>query len=326
MSGSVILDVGRCIMAVLQPITGTRAGGNIYLKTAPGKTAVLPPFVYLSPVLSGQLRNDMLFKTLKNPATLDGSWPIVETGSVIPIVSNIGGARFNLPAGTKLRIEPDSDAGDLPLEVTTRADFTGGTDDNSDIGIANIGTYESFGSLPNQQAFQAAVGGRFPVVIVTWNDSEPADGMATSSVNRNTQRGSSSLQLTEEFTLWLVCPREDSEPARRGQAMRMLDRMASLLVERRSVDEQGFSSPGGLQIRKRWRSDGNEALFKAFRVYMIAVAATVTITQEDRRTYSPLLSFVTDWLKEDEVLSSGGVLVRDDLPMIDDLKIRNSVP
>ena len=308
---SSILTVGRAILACLQPMTGNRATGTVLFRPlTAGAGQKVPPHTYMCPIIKGAYRSDLVFKTPYNPSptVTDGSWPLNPSGAAtpIPVMSNIGGSRHNLPSNTKFRLEPD--VGDnIVGEVVSNVDFAGGTDKfksqfpgEADLALHNVVQYETFGDSQTNEAFNSNMGGRFPAVLLTWLDDTPADGMATSNVSTMSKRGSHAMQYSMDFELWLVCDRQDNEALRRGQAMRLLDEIAYNLYDRMSVDEVPFSSPGGIKIKSRSREGGNgEQFFKAFRVYTMLLGATITQEKKDVRNPAPLLRFQTDYLKED---------------------------
>jgi hypothetical protein len=309
---SSILTVGRSILACLQPMTGTRATGTVLFTPVPaGPGLSVAPHTYMSPIVNAAYRADLPFKVPYNmsPTVTDGSWPLNASGSTaIPVMSNLGGSRYNLPAGTRFRLEPD--AGDaFAGEVISNVDFAGGTDATksplqsvADLALCNAVLYETFGTIDSTEAFNSGMGGKFPAVLLTWLDDEPADGMATSNLSTGSKRGSLAMQYAQDFELWLVVDRSDNEALRRGQATRLLDEISYNIYDRMSVDELVFSSPGGLKIKRRSREAGNgEQFFKQFRVYTMLLSATITQEKKVFKNPAPLVRFHADYLKEDHI-------------------------
>ncbi len=312
---------------MLQPLTGDLATGNVMFKPVSGATERLPAYTFLSPVVNNQYRPDLAFKIPYNDADPDGAYTIAAAGTAVPVISNIGGKRHNVPVSTVFRIEPDAGANIQGTGVATGA-FTGGTDsfdstniEVNDLALANAVLYETFGSSESIEQFNANVGGRWPLVILFWAGDEPADGYANNNTSAPTKRGSHSMQYAQDFELWLVCNRVDSEAQRRGQAMRLIDAISLELYDRMAVDGLVISSPGGIKIKRRARETGNgEAFYKNFRVYSMTLGTTVTQEKKILSNPSPLVRFKTDYLKEDhsEEGSSGT-----DLPMLHDILVPN---
>lgn len=326
--GATVLTIGRGICAILQPLTGARATGTCVFRPVSGATEQLPPHTWLYPIVSNQIRPDLGYKVLPNPAAESGEWAIAAAGTAAPVVSNIGGKRHNVPVGTEFRIEPDAGANVAGTAVTLTG-FAGGTDAFesvdpvvADLGIANVVLYETFGgSSESIEQFNANVGGRWPLVMLFWSGDEPADGYANNNTSSPTKRGSHSMQYAQDFELWLVCSRQDSEAQRRGQAMRLLDEISWYLYDRMSVDGLAISSPGGIKIKRRSRETGTgEQFFKAFRVYSISLSATITQTKRDISTAQPLVRFHTDYLKENRAPDGTNL----DLPLLHDIITPNT--
>lgn len=313
---------------MLQPLTGARATGQCLFKPVSDQPVVLPAGTYLSPVLNGQYRPDLTYKVPVNPnATTDcRGWTIAPGGTAVTLISNIGGKRHNVPINTVFRIEPEvgNAVGGTCSSVTA---FTGGVDalDSTDpvaldLGLANVVLYETFGSSESIEQFNANLGGRWPIVMLFWAGDEPADGFANNNLSTPTKRGSHAMQYAQDFELWLVCNRLDSEPQRRGQAMRLMDAISYHLYDRMSVDGMVLSSPGGIKIKRRSRETGSgEDFFKKFRVYSMTLGVTITQRKRDVGNPAPLLRFDVDYLKTDR----GPNNLNQDLPLIHDMLIPN---
>ena len=323
-----ILTVGRGILAMLQPMTGERAVGSVMFNPVSGATERLPPYTFLSPVINGQYRPDLAFKIPYNDADPDGAYTIAAAGTPVPVISNIGGKRHNVPVSTLFRIEPDAGSNVQGTGYAATA-FTGGTDaqdstdiETNDLGLANAVLYETFGSSESIEQFNANVGGRWPLVILFWSGDEPADGFASNNTSAPTKRGSHAMQYAQDFELWLVCNRVDSEAQRRGQAMRLLDAISYEIYDRMSVDGLVISSPGGIKIKRRARETGSgEQFFKNYRVYSMSLSATVT---QEKKVYSqaqPLVRFKTDYRKHVDELTEDA---RGDAPMLHDIIVPNT--
>jgi hypothetical protein len=289
-----ILHLARLIQAVCQPITGERASGTVVLKSATDDPVQLDFGLALFPIVNGSTRYDLPFKIARNPAVAKGTWTVPTAGTPIPIFSNIGGARHNLPAGTRFVIDQPFKP-ELRSKPVTQTGTSGGEDPTGDLSLYQFVTYESFGSKPSLELFQSDIGGKFPAAIMTWVESEPADGLASSAVTRPTHRGRGEMSYAEIFEILIISSRSDSEVERRGQGLRILDEMSGLLIDRQSVDGEGFSSPGGIHIKRRYRaSNGTEGFYKVFQVFGLQISVTSTIEQRDTREYALLRKFKID--------------------------------
>ncbi len=316
-----ILDIERQVQAVCQPITGERATGTVFLKSATGATVSVPRGRYLFPIVNGKVRHELAFKTAANPATASqtspagGPWAVPPAGAAVSIFSNIGGIRHNLPAGTKFVIDQPLKP-ELEINPQTQTGTAGGEDPiDEDLALFNFVSFEYFGAKKTLELFQSDIGGKFPAAIMHWVESEPADGLTTSAVSRPTHRGPRVASYSELFEILVISSRADSSAERRGQGVRVLDELTALMLDRVSVDGEGLSSPGGIHIRRRWHeSAGSDGFYKAFQVYGLRISVQTTIEQRDTRTYEDLRRFKINAPREDTPT---------DLPLVVDNLVEN---
>lgn len=296
---STVIDLGRSIQAVCAPVTGERASGYVTLKASSAEGVKVTANEYLFPIVNGQVRYDMNFKTVKNPLSEDGEWTVPGGGTLaLPVISNIGGKRHNLKPGTKFVLD-DLWLGALERQAVTKTGFSGGADPTGYVSLYNFVIFENFGAKPSVELFKSAIGGRFPAAVMHWMASEPADGMSTSATNRPTHRGQGRITFTELFKILVVSTREDSEHNRRAQPLRVVQELSELLFDRQSVDDHAFSSPGGVHIRGRGREgSGEDGFYRTFQVYSLTISAQATITQKDSRVYHELKRFRIDAPRE----------------------------
>lgn len=300
-----ILELTRLIQACCQPLTGQRATGSILLKSATGADVTVGHGRFMFPIINGQVRHELAFKTAINPATrslpgaLAGSWTATTVGTPVSILSNLGGVRHNLPAGTRFLIDQPLVPAlvDRPRIATPTA---GGEDMTGDLVLYNFVAFETFGAQPTLEAFRSAIGGRFPAAIINWTESEPSDGQTTSAVTRGTHLGARNVAYSEMFDIRLISSRSDSEAERRGQAVRILDEMTALLLDKVAIDGAPMSSPGGVHIRRRqYEPSGGDAFYRAFQVYRLTLSVQSVIQQRDSREYDLLRKFRIDAPRED---------------------------
>lgn len=100
-----ILRMGRALLSLLVPLTGTRATAGTVRLTATSDpvalTATTP--LHLCPVLGGQLRPELVFETV-------GAATVGPAGTEVPIRALLGGTYGNtLPAGCDLALLPPVD-------------------------------------------------------------------------------------------------------------------------------------------------------------------------------------------------------------------------
>lgn len=240
--------LGRALFATIAPATGVRGTGLVTV-TARGPDGggpiTLPRNSYLVPVLGGNLRPDMLYKTSDDWAVLAGT-----TEAGVPIKSNIGGTRHNLPAGTVLRFDPPVD--DFNPTVTLDADMW----DASDAGalIRSAGFYEDLDlANPTDDLFAARVGDRG--VMLIWSRSEPAEG-ALGGMRQGSNRATRAARFwREHFVLYVVVSRLTGDSHRRQDGHLIVQAITRLLTDRHQNDdgEQLSTVGAGVEITERAR-------------------------------------------------------------------------
>src|SRR3972149_1673939 len=105
-----IESLARSLLGALTP-TGTRSSGVVTVKSVGPGTALVPRNSYLLPVVEGRLREHAIFKIGPTRAPLaangtGGDWTVTAGGTPVAVVSNLGGARHNVPAATVFRFDP----------------------------------------------------------------------------------------------------------------------------------------------------------------------------------------------------------------------------
>lgn len=305
------IEVGRGLLARLLPLTGTRASGAI-VQTLTGPNAEVVAGNYLLPVVNGQLREELVYKVAPKP---DGSmkWNLPADGP-LAIVSNVGGKRHNLPAGTVMRWDPQLPGLD-PTATVDAGGIAGGLDPVGSLVLNAAVLYESVGNqLSGVEFFRSGIGA-FPAVVAMWSDSEPADGLATSSLRRaNSRTGEGSQLYTETWAIDVVVSRQDSEPKRRAQGLLLMDEVTTFLTDAQTVDGVVISHPSGVQIRRRSKLTGlPRDMAQAYQIYAIELAVTGNYVRPDARTWAALERFNLDVPRYEEGPGA-------DLPVVDDLK------
>lgn len=238
-------SLGRAILAQLSPLTGARASGEVSV-TAGAAAVVVPANTYLLPVVRGELRDDLPFKTV-------GDWQVnAGATSSIPIVSNVGGARMNLDAATVFRFDPPIDGveGDVLLDAPGTA---GGNDDGAL--LRRMGFFED---LDAQNASQDIFAGKlteYPALMLTWQNSEPAEG-AMAGLRQGNNRGRRAVKFFREyFVAYIAVGRLAADRRRRQEGLVAAQAASRLLTDRLQNDdgEQLCSVGGGVEIIGRTR-------------------------------------------------------------------------
>ena len=291
-----IVELGRSILALLNPVTGDRATGTLTV-TATGAAVTLKPSKWLSPVIDGTLRRDILVKIAPNPDTSDHTWVVNSSGTPVSVVSNIGGIRHNLALGTTLRFEEQVQEGIEP-EATLATAMSGGTEP-AEHELQGVTMFESAGLPLDLNLFRTTIGGgKMPIAVLVWTGSELADGNTQSRLDLGGARVGRAVSLyAEHFTLYIFSSRLDSDPKRREEGMFLLDECAALMSGRRSIDGACFSSPAGIQLLERFRHVEPGPDFSSLYGYGIRITATQAIRQRDDREYN-------DWLRANIVLDT----------------------
>ena len=332
---SSVIEISRDLMAVLCPATGTRGTGKAFIKPRGSDPVILQRNWPLIPIINGAAREELIFKVGQGPnrakfpngkrvkadpnePDTESWWTIQPGGTLVDIVSVIGGKRHNLKKGTKLIFDPINL--DLEVEVDLFDDIKNSSDPIHFGGCKSLVQFEQLdGPQATLDAFRAQVGA-MPAAIVVWDGSEPADGTTQSSTNRGSTRiGQGSQLFKERYNIFVISERLDSGPTRRSEGLKLMDDLTFLLTDRQEVDGQIFSAPTGIQIRGRGRVAGDNAQYQAVYIYVISLSVTSQWKGYDSRTF-------TDWLlAHNEILTfakddEGGrkVVVNQDIDMTTD--------
>lgn len=299
-------------MATLQPLTGDRATGtvDIQLKSGVPPGLLLPFNTYLIPLLSGQIRAQMLIKLAKNPDREDGAWEVLAGGVNAACFSNIGGERYNFPAGTQFIFEePLIDF----VEATAAADFVGGTNPNNVWAVKDIVEYETLNGPVLTMDIRRSGLKDTPAILVTFEDIQPGDGAATSTTQRGTRQGTRQFIYKFTYTVSVITTRSDSDQFRRNEGLAIVDRVLTLLNDRSAVDGYVAASPGGWQIRSVFRENGPQDIYQKFYIYHVLVSATGAIVTEDSRIYAPWLLACMDVVNPQSAGDETSITVVDDM-------------
>lgn len=289
------LDQGRGLLGFLGPITGKRATGKVMIKPAAGTLVdvSLPPNTWFSPVINGALYPQMLYRVLPDyTASGCGAWVIPPAGALVDFEAHLGGTRYELVEGTLLRwadgVPPGFDVGTATTSAATVA--TGGISgaDNTPIYgtdlVRGVSIYESLGTPAMQlELFRAALG-RCPSVLAVWTGS---------GASKFAGRGAA--RYPEVWDLMIIVDRADTDPARRGEGLRLLDAVEDLVLWRTVYGDEGNTGKGGIIVsadthvmpRSRRRVTGTSPFFQQAYIYAISITATRVAERVDFRTFGP---------------------------------------
>lgn len=266
--------LARALLATLTPITGVRATGSVTVTGLDG-AELLPRNTYLIPVVGGQVRDDLLYKTVAE-AGFRGAGE-----ASIAITSNVGGSRHNLPAGTVFRFDPP-----VPLfepTATLEASMTDGSDEG--VLLRSVAYFEELDSAnPGKDIFSAKLG-EFPGAMLIWADSEPAEG-ALAGLRQGSNRGGRRVKyMRENYVLYVVLGRLAGDSARRQQGTTVLQAITRLLTDRMQNDdgEQLSSVGGGVDITGRARLRRSESHY----IYGLRLRVNQALQAFETRSFGP---------------------------------------
>jgi hypothetical protein len=272
LTDNAIESLGRAIFAVLTPITGARAVGFV-LVTAGAADVTVPRNSYLMPIVGGQLRDDLLYKTIEPVTILAGQT------APVAITSNVGGSRHNQLDGSVLRFDPPL-PGVLPA-VTAAGAITGG----DDVG-ALLKALVVFEDVEEAEAaadgFAAKVGDS-PAAVLSWVESEPVDGTSAGMRTATTRVSRGKKLYRENFVLYVRAGHLGSDHLRRREGVVLIQAITQLLSDRMQNDdgEQLVSAGGGLEVTSRAKLGRGPTHY----LYGLRVRAVQTIERFDTRSF-----------------------------------------
>jgi len=272
-----IEGLGRALFAVLSPLTGTRATGAVSVTSPAG--GILPPNTYLLPVVGGQLRDDLLYKTRRQSAAAS-DWAVAAgVPTYVGITSNVGGAQHNLPAGTVFRFDPPLAGFDAT--ATLDADMTDGA--SADQLVRRVAFFEDMDSTnPSKDIFAAKLGD-YPALMLVWQDSEPVEGMTAGLTQGSTRGGRKVRFMRERFVLYVITGRLTGDGSRRQEGLTILQAATRLLSDRQqNADGEQLSYIGsGVEVNERTRLRRGERHY----IYALRLRANSVLQPIDERTF-----------------------------------------
>lgn len=281
-----IIHDARALLALIQPLTGTRAAGTALVRSA-GATGSIPANAHAVPIVDGQVRPELLIKTVQNPTTDDHSWPVIQAGTPIPILSVLGGAGHNLGPGTVLRWLPAPD-GIADSSSVVAPGLRGGAPNTSYVGVAEAKIFEQLQAAPapGLDLFRAGIA-RYPALMLVWQGSEPDDGQREQPLGRRESRlGKGQTLQRQSWDLFVIVSRQESDPVRREQGLAIIDELREVMTDRQSVDGMPFSTIRPLSIHgsRRW------LVGPSVYVYLMQFSTANVLKKREEREFSPWLT------------------------------------
>lgn len=289
MSGTI--TQGRGLLGFLGPLTGVRARGKVFVTPDPASVGdqILPPNTWLSPVIEGALWSQMAYRVLPDYTNIAGrgAWGIPQAGKLVDIEAHLGGTRFNVAKKTVMRFADAIPTGFIADSVVVDDNaITGGTNVpyyGSDR-IVGASMYEQIGSASERLDLFRAQLGNLPAVLLIWTGSASPKWA-----------GRGAARYSELWDLVVIVDRADSDAARRGEGLRLLDAMEDLVLWRTVYGDDGNTGLGGIIVsadasvepRSRQRISGASPFFKQTYVYSISIRAIRVANRVDFRVFEP---------------------------------------
>lgn len=266
MSAGRTTRIERAILAVLQPMTGLRSSGSLFVR-ATGDPVTLCRNNFAVPIgksrgTTYQLDFQKLLRT--DSETIE----VTSAGAIVPVTSNLGGLQMNLDAGIEVRWEPAL-LGLEPVSVVQTV-MTGGADATGPGSIKRLVTYEGIGAASSAKDLFLAKGNLFPSAVLSWDSSEPGE-----------LRGRGVISQHDRWTLAVVSSRGDGGEQRRAEGMGILDLAEEYLLDRGAVDGEVFSAPH-IEIVSRSRL----AVTPTSYIYTMVFDTVTTVSRLDARTFA----------------------------------------
>lgn len=314
---SSVVEAARNLMAVMSPLTGTRASG-VSTVTASGADVDLYEGNYAIPRLGNNYRDDLVVKVGPGPNTATTGrgagrtyWTVTSSGTDVTFLSNLGGARHNkieVPASGQTDIVFDPPISGIASSVL-KTSFTGGADPAAtDLdAVYDMFMYEQFKGDPRDLAKSNM--NRLPGVLVVWRGSEQADGASVSHEDR-TRLGNFQTLNREAFDILVFVKRSEGDHVRRMQGQYIMDQITGYLTDRVDYDGQLVSAPSGVQIQRRFPLALQDPKgYTSVYIYGLGVSVMTTFTMTDERTYNDLDLFIFDIVKPFTAAEGGDIAV-----------------
>lgn len=284
---SLVMDTARGLLALLQPLTGTRATGKLLVKAQAGRVVTIPRNRYLYPIVNSKARPDLLFKTDLAPDDCGKQWVVDDGGGEVDILSNIGGARHNLPLGTKFAFDPPAPYAQ-PLPELSQA-TVGGVDAVGFGSLKDAVVYESMEG-DHALALRRSMTKAFPAAVLHWMAILPPEGSTSAHAGGMRRKGEWRYLYALKYLLTVVSSRADEDNHRRHEGLVIVDRIFGLLPGRSAVDGQSVSNPMPVSILNAQREQLAGEDYQRFYAYNMLVSCEGShVSEPTGRSYA-------DWL------------------------------
>lgn len=311
----------RALLAQLSPLTGTRASGQVEVTAT--QDVVLPRNAYLVPVVDGKYDESRLYKVAPNPATLvsngtGGGWEIANGSSAtVSIVSNVGGAEQNLPAGSHLVFAPPIDGverrAELVAAITNGASLYG----SAPAPVKRMVFWQELRGERAAADFFRARGGAFPALMLTWVSSSTLQGRTSGGQQGNTRMGRGDRAMRERFQVFVGSNKSDGASGRRNEGWIGMQAATALLSDRQANDDgESLSSMGaGVEITSRNMAVADTDHY----IYSFEFECNQVLSKMDIRTFQRWETWHLEELLSDRrsVDGDGVVTEEPDFPLVD---------
>lgn len=275
---------GRAIQSALAPLMGPPATGQLLVHSE-GATGVVPFGSCAIPIVAGGLQEEATAFVTKNPATEDGSWPVVKAGTLVPVESLQGGEVGNAYPGTVYQW-------DLPVmgieaESPSPAGLSGGEASSAFGAAKQLQLYKRLDQASFEQFLRAQIS-QTPAICLAWESTTPLDGpMAAQGVPRLARMGRGKFLFRHTWALFIVDGRLDTEAKRRREGDVLRDDILETLLDTMSARGLRLANEPGAEIL----SSGVFAVTPTSYVDIVRIGCTVTL-QHRRQTTE-----YADWLR-----------------------------
>lgn len=219
--------VARRLLGLFSLLSGDRGSGAVRV-IATGAPIVLEKGEYLAPIANGQADYQRLLVVSATTTVASGA------GTLVPVVSMLGGTEQTFPVGTVTRFDPPIEG--LQPTATVETAISGATSGT----VKQVSSYEQLGAAAARDLFSGKIT-RYPAVVLSWNDSSNYEPSAKGSDTNN-----------EGWVAYVVVSRVDATERRAREGLDILDELEELLVQRTSFDGL-FLSRAPIRVQRRGR-------------------------------------------------------------------------
>lgn len=278
------LGIARSVVSILQTLQGDYSSGQLLVRST-GATGTLPAYSHAIPVVDGALAEDSIVRVEKNTATSDGSWPVVDSGTLVSVTSLQGGSHVNLAAGVECRWDPEISGIEEASEVAPGG-LAGGTRLASVGALRQVRVYFELTQEVARDLFRAEVG-EFPAAVLAWDSETPAEGSVSAVFGSSPGRqGRNKRAFKAQWNLFLISSRLDQASQRKREGWTLRDDVLELLTDRTAWRGCTVSLPQGIEIIEARVFHVSPTSY----VDVVRFTTSYTLKTRDERTWN-------DWLR-----------------------------